>query len=195
LHRPHGVLPSVVMKNTTNTITRTALINRLTAPGAVIASFGTLTDSRARKTGNPFGVIMKTARFTGMVGADYQKMVERQEVKAGAEEPTFKAEPLPWGQWVEGQEGKVIAHKGGLYLRVSFPPNLRQPKARVTYRTQEGRFIPAREALQFIPAPKPSARQEAVGVTGEAEVKVRTFALDSIRYVKIDGTLYRVKGD
>lgn len=193
------------MKNTTNTITRTALLARLTAPGAVIASFGTVTDSRARKTGNPFGVIMKTARFTGMVGADYEKMVQRQEAKPGAvlwrmrngegEAPAFQAEPLPWGQWVEGQEGKVITHKGNLYLRVSFPPNIRQPKARVTYRTQEGRFIPAREALQFIPAPKPSARQEAVGVTGEAEVKVRTFALDSIRYVKIDGTLYRVKGD
>lgn len=178
------------------TITQTALLSLLTTrKGAIIVSFGTLTDSRARKTGNPFGTIMKTARFTGMVGADYAAMVQRQETKVTGKPATFQAEPLPWGEWVAGQEGKVITHKGKTYLRISLPPNVRQPKARVTYRTTGGRFIPKREALTFIPTPAPSQRQEDVGVQGSMEVKVRTFALDSIRYVKLDGQIMKVKGE
>lgn len=178
------------------TITQSALLLLLTSrKGAVIVSFGTLTDSRARKTGNPFGTIMKTARFTGMVGADYTAMVQRQEAKATGEAATFQAESLPWGEWVAGQEGKVIAHKGKTYLRISLPPNVRQPRPRVTYRTTGGRFIPKREALTFIPTPTPSQRQAAVGVGGDAEVKVRTFAIESIRYVKLDGQVMKVKGE
>lgn len=177
-----------------NTITRTELLNRISRPGAIIMAFGTLTDTKARKTNNPYGVIMKTARFTGIVGADYEKMVQRQEVKATGEK-TFETNSLPWGEWVKGQEGKLISHKGGIYLRISFPPNERQVKARVTYWTQSRKFIKAKDALPFIPVPKMSERQKEVGVTEEKEVKVRTFNLSSIRYVKIDGKLLKVKGE
>lgn len=181
---------SFMLKTITQTQALEILVNR---NGAVIASFGTLTDSKARKTGNPFGTIMKTARFTGIVGADYEKMVQRQEVKVTGQE-TFQTQSLPWGEWVKGKEGKVISHKGKLYLRISFPPNVNQPKARITYRTEGGRFVPKKKALEFIPTPAPSRRQAEVGVEEEKEVKVRTFSLDSIRYIKVNGEIMKVKG-
>lgn len=62
------------------------------------------------------GVVTK--RVVGNVQSvtSYEKNVNDRLAKVG-QPTTFKAEPLPWGQWLKGYEGKVIEHNGAYYLR------------------------------------------------------------------------------
>lgn len=187
-----------------NTLTHSALIATLNAhKGACIVGISALTDSKARKTGNPHGTIFKDIRAVGFVGADYQSAVQRQGERVGATEASeFKAKPLPWGVWVEGMEGKVIAHKGGHYLRTQTTPGQRkrQPAKLIGYRNDKGEFLPHAEVKPFLPIAKASERQAAVGVGGEdgtqsEQIMVRTYAFDSIRKVRVNGQTFKlVKG-
>lgn len=54
--------------------------------------------------------VEKFTTMTIRVGVDTRKMKAYEGKEVGQ---------LPWGQWLEGYEGLVIAHKGNHYLRVA----------------------------------------------------------------------------
>jgi hypothetical protein len=159
--------------------------------GAIPVGIVATTDAKARKTGNPHGLITKTVRAVGFVGADYEKSVQTQTLRAGVNNPDFVADKLPWGEWVVDK--KVIAHKGKFYLRTQTTSGMRRKQAArvVCYRNEAGQFIGHDEAKKFIPEVKESAKQADAGLEGvRNQVWVRTYAFDSLDRVRIAGRTY-----
>jgi len=183
------------------TLTHSQFIAKLIQhAGAAPVGIEALTDAKARKTGNPFpgGAVFKHIRAVGFVGADYGKAVQREGERQGAEgAEEFQAMPLPWGAWHAGAEGKVIAHKGGFYLRTQTTPGQRkrQPAKVLAFRDATGRFLSRDEVKPFLPAPSVSVRQSAAGVgegDASAQVMVRTYSFDSIRKVRFGGKTFEL---
>lgn len=152
------------------------------------------TDAKARKTGNPFGVILKRSRSVGFVGARYGSAVERQQLREG-EAPDFDAAPLPWGNWLV--PNKLIEHKGKLYLRTQTAPGQRERQSAkvLSYRGESGQFLSKEDVKPFLPEKQFSVKQEAAGLVKEKQIEVRNFALDNILKLRIGGRTYGVKKD
>lgn len=170
------------------TLTHSAFIQALAShSGAAFVGLDTLTDSRARKTGNPFGTIYKQARFVGTIGADYGAALNRETNGAA-----FEVAPLPWGEWYT--PGKVISHKGGFYLRTQTIGKQRKARpAVVKYRDASGKFLSRKDVAPFIPAPSHSVKQEAVGLSDSTvQVQPRNFAFDSILRVRFNGQTFKL---
>lgn len=174
------------------TITPAELVKKITEiNGNVFCVIESLTDSKARKTGNPFGLILKQARALVSIGANYENAVNaqggrEQNDNAGA----FEAAPLPWGEWLV--PNRLITHKGEIYVRTQSTPGMRKARpARVQYRDAEGRYLSREQVQPFLPEKKESARQAAFGNAGEIEV--RTLKISSIRRIRIGGETLTIK--
>lgn len=175
-------------------MTYSELVARVSRPGAVMVGLSTLTDAKARKTGNPFGTVFKQSRGVGIVGADYQSAVRREGERQGAENAqAFRAESRPWGEWLV--PSKVATHKGKLYLRTQSAPRQRKtsPWKVNAYRDASGKFLSPETVKPFLPEKSDSARQSAVGL--DAKVEVREFCFDSIQKVRIDGKTFELVAD
>lgn len=159
--------------------------------GAMPVGIVATTDAKARKTGNPHGVITKTVRTAGFCGADYGTTVQTQALRAGVRSPDFQADALPWGEWLV--PCKVIQHKGKLYLRTQTTAGMRRTVAArvLCYRNERGQFIARDEAAKFLPTVKESAKQAEAGLDGaKSQVWVRTYAFDSLERVRVAGRTY-----
>ena len=159
--------------------------------GVSFVGLSTLTDARARKTGNPHGTILKKSRFVGVSGADYQGAVNRAADGGGE----FVADSLPWGEFVPDSGRKLIAHKGGLYLRLQTTGKQRKRKgaAVVEYFGNTGKLT-REQVAPFLPATN-SAKQSAHGISEENQVQVRTFSFESIQVIRINGKSFRLVQD
>ena len=178
-------------------LTHSSFVAMLSAlKGAAIVGITARTDSKARKTGNPFGTIFKTVRAVGFVGADYGGAVERQGARVGVDASAFEAAPLPWGQWLADAMGKVITHKGSFYLRTQTTPGQRKRQAAkvLGYVSADGTVLERSEVAPFLPAPSVSRKQAAVGVGMEAaeQIMVRTYAFESIKRVRFAGETFEL---
>ena len=146
--------------------------------GAKPVGIRATTDTKANKTNNPHGKIIKTVRAVGMVGADYEKSVNSQLEKSG-NKPDFDADKLPWGTWLI--PNKVITHQGKFYLRTQTTSGMRRKQAArvLCYRDEKGQFISKDDAKKFIPEKAGSAKQEDAGLEEpHAQVWVRTYSFD-----------------
>ena len=159
--------------------------------GAVIIGLRATVDTRARKTGNPFGAIAKRVRAVGFVGANYGNAVVREGARQGAgDAATFTPEPLPWGEWLVAN--KVIVHNGEHYLRTESTPGQRnrQPARVLGYIGEQGQPLSHAQVAPFLPAKRESAKQQAHGLT--ETVHVRTYKLSNIETVRFGGKTYRL---
>jgi hypothetical protein len=175
------------------TITHSALVNLIASrPGTTFVGIDSLTDARAKKTGNPFPnqKILKQARFVGTIGADYEAAVQRE---SGSK--NFESKSLPWGEWEI--PNKLIIHKGERYIRTQTIGKQRKSRpAVVKYRDSEGKFLSKNEVAPFLPAPSFSSRQEDVGLEETAaQVQPRNFKLSSILRVRVGGRTFKVIPD
>lgn len=172
----------------------TALRNRELS-GNLSASFisiKTRTDARAKKTGNPYGKIFKTFEGVAALNNEYQNNVramlkklladkanreKNRELIAQAREIISAARGLPWGNWEtlpSGKRSKVfIQHKGEIYVRMRFFDS--DSPGITRYFAEDGTELTREQAAPFLPA-RP-----------DAPVIVRTFKLESIESIKIDG--------
>jgi len=172
------------------TISQLELIGKLAdRKGAVICGLLTLTDAKAKKTGNPYGTIYKLVRSVGFCGANYQAAVEREAIRQNTE-TNFQSENLPWGKWEVF--GKVISHSGEWYLRTESTPNQRQiQSARVlAYLDAAGNVLDREKIKQFLPVARESAKQQAAGLN--KTIFVRTYKFNSILKIRIFGETYGV---
>lgn len=185
-----------IQKNSFNlsqmkTLNHSQLVEKIaTIKGMAIVGLLATTDARARKTNNPFFPITKTIRAIGFVGANYENAVNREANRQG-ETPEFQAESLPWGQWLI--PGKIIEHKGEMYLRTQTTPgNRRKTPAKVlNYRAGDGKFISRDEAKPFLPVARESNKQqEETGI--QQTVWVRTYSFDSLKKMRIAGQTYHI---
>ena len=161
--------------------------------GMLIVGLHALTDSKARKTGNPYGTIYKQVRAVGFVGADYELAVNNEAIRQ-EQSATFKAESLPWGKWLIPH--KIIQHDGKLYLRAQTTPgNRRKQAARVVcYRDASGKFLARDDVKPYLPPVRESEKQQRqTGI--EKTVWVRTYAFSSIQKIRIAGITYKLAKD
>ena len=93
-------------------------------------SFRTIETCKTLKTKKAFGdkSIMKVSRMTGRFGVDYNHISKVQEKRESGQLPKEPGS-LPWGEWIQGEEGYLIEHKGNIYVRIATSPN----KSRTTY--------------------------------------------------------------
>lgn len=183
-----GAIPAPT--NDMQTITHQRLAELLAAmPGARPVGILADVDARARKTGNPFGTVVKTVRAVGFVGAEYKSAVIREGGRQG-EAPEFKADPLPWGEWLI--PNRVIAHKGALYMRTQTTPGMRrhQPARVLGYKGERGESLTREQVAPFLPPDRESAKQQGAGL--QETVWVRTYAFSSIKRVRLNGQTYKV---
>jgi len=172
------------------TITHQDLVGLIASQqGAFTVGLLTRTDSRAKKTGNPFGQIDKICRLAGFVGANYEKAVNREGERQGVV-ADFKAESRPWGTWLI--PNKVAENKGKFYLRTQSTPGQRKVNtARVlAYLSETGQNLKFEDVKPFLPVAKESTKQESAGLN--ETVFVREFAFDSIQKIRVAGQTFRL---
>ena len=61
-------------------------------------------------------IVTKLVKCDCQINYSYENAVNNRLEKQGNER-NFIAQSLPWGEWVKGQENKLIVHKGTMYLR------------------------------------------------------------------------------
>lgn len=115
----------------------------------------------------------------------YEKAVNNRLVKQGSE-GNFVAQSLPWGQWVEGQENKLIEHKGSLYLRYYEVANADRGRAWFV----NGRYATAEEVrkidLYLESKNTDSDRQTEVGLV-KNQVKPKIVKLVNVLRLAVNG--------
>ncbi len=158
--------------------------------GVLIVGIRALTDSRARKTNNPFGVIYKEISAVGFVGANYGKAILNEGFRQG-ETVEFEAQALPWGNWLV--INKVIEHKGALYLRTQTTPGQRrkQPAKVLNYRNASGHILNRELVKPFLPVASESAKQQDAGL--DETIWVRTYAFSSIKKIRVNGETFKLE--
>ena len=154
-------------------------------PGAVILGIIATTDTRAKKTGNPFGEILKRSHLTVVTGAKYEDAVKKQGGDG------FRADGLPYGTVTVGN--KVIkTDTGKLQLRTVYR---NAPKPVSIEYIADGIKVAKELVAKFLPEKKASAKQAAVGVTGKKEVRVRNFDFANISEVRMGGEQFKLIPD
>ena len=137
------------------------------------------------------GVITKLVELRNIqIGASYENAVNNHlENIQGI--PDFKSFPLPFGEWVVGQENKLIEHKGQLYLRFY---EVRNTTTKVTYNVNG---VPATQSqVQLIEenlyaSSSYSNRQAEYGLTEqEDQVEPRVIRVDNILTLKTNKQEY-----
>jgi hypothetical protein len=168
-------------------IARSQIIEVLTvatANGATFITLVTETDARLKKTGNSFGQVNKLSRVNIACNTDYEAGVQRQQVREGAAEGTFKAQAHKWAEHVPGCRWLVRHPETGELYVVGKPERaLEDP----TYIKAISREVLDYEAVKsFLPAKRSNA--EAQGV--EKEIPYRQWKLESIKEIHCNNERY-----
>ena len=153
--------------------------------GAAPVTLSAMTDTKARKTGNPYKAIYKFAVVNGMIGVNYENAVNRQQVREGAVEGTFEAKSRQWGE----QVNKSLVVNGDKYYISIVNPKSCKAKPRYYGQRTDGSLvrISSEIAKQFIPEHKKATNQGT-----DKEIVFRNYSLGNIRTVAIGGKKYRI---
>ena len=153
--------------------------------GAAPVTLSAMTDTKARKTGNPYKAIYKFAVVNGMIGVNYENAVNRQQVREGAVEGTFEAQSRQWGE----QINKSLVVNGDKYYISIVNPKSCKAKPRYYGQRTDGSLvrISSEIAKQFIPEHKKATNQGT-----DKEIVFRNYSLGNVRTVAIGGKKYRI---
>jgi len=139
-----------------------------------------LKNNRETDEPNPYGRIFKVANIRGIVGFDYANSVNLQRKREGNSE-VFTAQSLPWGLHVLRNDGKIsplVSNKGRIYLRVK-----EESVSDSIYVTEAGQEIPYAAIRGLLPLKRQNSGRQEV----EKTVRIRTYAVENIRNIRIGG--------
>ena len=141
----------------------------------------TLTDAKAKKTGNPFGTILKFSKACGVSGADFEQSVNRQLEREG-KEATFEAQERTWGQRISSL---LVENKGEYYLVLHVQHNT-DP---LYFVKKDGMLVNINktEVEAFLPTPSKPKQADV-----EKTIIYRNYALKNVKYIGISGQKYRI---
>lgn len=159
------------------------------AKGAFPVTISAFSDTKAKKTDNPYEAIFRLLHINGLSGFNYQAAVERQQGREG-QTPVFTLKPRAWGQ--RYSKSLVVHTKEGdveptYYLSLMVRRSLGTP----LYFARQGGFMQtvAKERIaQFLPIKKDERTRQGV----EKPVVFKDFSLNNMRAVKVDGKTYQV---
>lgn len=126
------------------------------------------------------GIIKKRTTMRVQMRYSYENGVNNHLEKNHIE-GEFVANSLPWGQWVKGNENLLIEHKDKLYLRMYQFAN---SQSNTMLFNAEGMPLTSEEQTRYYDwkkgLSKGSARQAAMGLTEEDQVKPMAVAIENI---------------
>lgn len=157
------------------TLTQQELVNTVKAiKGATFVTIETETLPKVIKGASP---LVKRSRVNGVINFIYENSVNKQREREGSEKD-FEAAPRTWG---EHETAAIVTHKDKNYLQ------LKVEKSQEPEYFSGGERLQKAVAEQILYQSKSSSRQ---GV--EKEVIVRTYKIESIRKITINGETYDV---
>ena len=185
----------------TVTVTPQEMINILKSVTADHIRMNILHDVKMNKTNNPLITHSVTKNVIGdfQFGGSYTQRVNKAIIESATSfdkmPESFKSQGLRWGQWVEGAEGKVIAHTKNdvtkFYVRYYNAIEIND----VIY-SVDGHFATDEELdtiEQFLPKSKsmPDTQKNA-GVAEENKVIAQVADFNHIEWILIDETRYKI---
>ena len=132
-----------------------------------------LTDARAKKTGNPYGKILKKTRLLANIGFHYANSLNSQALREG-KEIDFDIKPRVWGERLANCP--LVEHKGNYYLECKVEKTFE-----VDYFLENGAPIEKSAIEQFLPKKKESSTQDQL----TKKVILRDIKLDSILSMRL----------
>lgn len=129
---------------------------------------------------NPFPEMRKRARVNGILNWSYKGSVNRQRVREGSK-PNFVPQQRRWGNRVPGKP--FVTNKGKLYVELKV-----QKVLGTLYFTPNGLPVEEDDVKPFLPAPRDGETQGL-----KQRVKLRDYAMTSLRSITLDGVTYIIK--
>jgi hypothetical protein len=177
-------------------VSKTELMNVLmNIKGSTPATITAVTDVKMNKgrgeNTNPYlDRLFKKQVSNVFINFSYTNAVNKRLVKEG-KEATFEAKERAWGDRVmnpdTGKQTPLITHNGAFYLEAGF---ITKNSPKVEYQLDGEPVEDTALFENWLPKTNTSSRQ---GLSDENEVVLRTFKLDSVREVKVNGTTYVVR--
>lgn len=149
-----------------------------------------------RKTNNPFlGRVTKLSKWTFGLNTQYYSKLVAEMQRQGIDPSTLTKEPSNY-EWYNGKRNcpvlKLKSDPSKLYLALF--PN-KDGVSFVEYYI-DGRLATDFEVEQiksFEYGSKPSAKQTALGIETDRQVKIRTTKLESVVAITLEGQTYKVE--
>ena len=161
-------------------------INRFT-----FAELEYTTEVKVKKRGNikfiDYPIIKHSIINVGINGS-YQKSVNRRLNKKDIE-PTFIADPLPWGNWKVYP--KIIEYKGDIYYRFYIHKNS-HPENEYFYNNEimEGKDLVVLN--EFLPTSNGSSRQYDAGLGWDEQVIPLNIKMKNINSITLNNIKYEL---
>jgi hypothetical protein len=170
-------------------ITRAKLVKKLLElRGATFVTVTVTTDSRCKKTGNPYGKVLKTVTVNCQVNFHYDRAVITQLEKEGKDESEFeKGESWHEPYKVDGKLTPLALKKGETvpgYLRVRHLLTVGEP---IYTQAVGGSEVAVALVRPFLPARSTYSNQGA-----DDPIRFLTYSLESVRFIRLSGEEYFV---
>lgn len=163
-------------------------LNKLVGCKFVSVVYETSIESNNKKLqggkSNPFyGRVSSITATSGIqYGASYENAVNNRLT-----DKSFKAEQLPWGEWMVAN--KTISHKGEVYVRLYATKAI---NSKTIYFVDGVRAENQGEVAAAFRQKSESKRQSEVGIEKADQVKPFNINVKSIREFTVDGLTYNV---
>jgi hypothetical protein len=134
-----------------------------------------LTDARLKKTGNPYGKVLKKTRLLANIGFHYANSLDNQ-AKREEKEIDFQVQARRWGKRLENCP--LVEHKGNYYLEAKIEETFE-----VNYFLENGAPIEKSAIEEFLPKKSESSTQDEL----EKKVILRDIKLENILSMRTGG--------
>jgi hypothetical protein len=137
-----------------------------------------LTDARAKKTGNPYGKILKKTKLLANIGFHYKNSLNNQAKREG-KEIDFDIKPRRWG--VRMENTPLVKHNDKYYLEYK-AENVQS----VEYYTEQGEELTKEQVQEFLPKKSTSSTQREL----TKKIILRDVAIENILSLRISQKVF-----
>ena len=157
----------------------------LSFEGISLAGLETITDARAKKTGNPFKdkTVLKQSRFTANIGGRYHNWLKNQAKREGLENVEFVIKPRTWGTKIEGTSLIYYDKFDKFYLEV-----LVKEVFETIYTDIDGNVLTREQVKPFLPKKSESKTQAPL----KKKVYLRDYTLANIKKFAFGTKVYLI---
>lgn len=150
--------------------------------GATPIAFSAITNTDAKKTGNPHAAILKFSAVQAMTGINYENNVNNQLAREG-KEANFEAAERQWGN---NLNNSLVELRGKFYL-VARVLRAKKPVYIAKGHDKSLKVVSKEAIAQFLKTPSKATTQGT-----DKEVVYRNYSLENIRSISIDGKKYQL---
>jgi len=166
------------MKTFTKPSTQSIIDLLINFNGHSFIGLTTLTDARAKKTGNPYGKILKKTKLLANIGFHYKNSLNNQAKREG-KEIDFDIKPRRWG--VRMENTPLVKHNEKYYLEYK-AENVQS----VEYYTEQGEELTKEQVQEFLPKKSTSSTQKEL----TKKIILRDVAIENILSLRISQKVF-----